>query len=206
LGEACIGDAERFTRILGVYRSIKYRISIKIAVRGYKGINNWADFHYASEMKKQLKRLGHSVRIDIFPEWYRDESFGDDVVIVLRGFSAYKPSGSHINLMWNISHYENVTSDEYAGYDHVFISSEDWVRKPRKTMGSPVSVLFKEAAFPGRKFLYDGLLGDLKSMARSMKKLGERSGVIALPPDFFSRPILEILKVVEECNARKCIN
>lgn len=208
---AFLGIAEKFARILGDYRGKKYRISIKIAVRSYKGINKWTDYRYALEMKSQLKRLGHSVRIDIFPEWYRSESFGDDVVIVLRGFSEYKPSGSHINLMWNIGHYEKVAPDEYAGYDHVFILSEALADRLKKSLGAAVSMLMRDAESSGYGFMYDGFPGYIKASLAAVKNMRSREPAWnradrLTQKNVFARQVLEILKVVDECNARKSIN
>ncbi|MGB3509520.1 MAG: tetratricopeptide repeat protein, partial [Microcoleaceae cyanobacterium] len=65
------------------------RISIKIGVPDWKQAQEWGDYHYALAMKRQFEILGHSVRIDILPEWETPKSFGDDVAIVIRGLSRY---------------------------------------------------------------------------------------------------------------------
>src|SRR5690606_26246137 len=55
-----------------------------------------------------------------------------DVVIVLRGLSKYQPKKYHFNIMWNISHPDNVDIDEYNQYNHVFIASELWAQHIQK--------------------------------------------------------------------------
>lgn len=213
LAEAArLEGGRKFARILENYRNKKYRIAIKIAVRSYKGINKWADYRYASEMGRQFKKLGHSVRIDIFPEWYRNESFGDDVVIVLRGFRRYRPSASHINLLWHASHHKRAALEEYANYDHVFVSSEVWANRPNGSLAVPVSVLLEDIEYSDYGPIYNGLVGYLKAglaAVKSIVKSGKRTsgGLDELAhKNAFMRQAMEFLKIIDECNARKSIN
>ena len=135
--------AIQLDKILQVYREKRYRIAIKIGVPNYDVIQHWGDYHFALAMKREFKKLGHSVRIDILPEWYRDESYGDDVVIVLRGLSEYAPSDNHINLMWTISHPDKISKEEYDRYDHVFIASNSYADIIGKSINTPVTALLQ---------------------------------------------------------------
>lgn len=135
--------AFQLDNILKIYREQKYRIAIKIGVPNYDVLQHWGDYHFALAMKREFKKLGHSVRIDILPEWYRREASADDVVIVLRGLSEYAPSDEYINLMWNISHPDKVSKEEYDKYDHVFIASNSYAEKLASQIDTPVTPLLQ---------------------------------------------------------------
>jgi O-antigen biosynthesis protein len=93
-----------------------FRIALKIGVPHWEVAEEWGDYHFARAMKRAFERQGHSVRIDILPDWDTPKSYGDDVVIVLRGLSRYEPKPHHINIMWNISHPEAIALEEYEQY------------------------------------------------------------------------------------------
>ncbi|MBU3618787.1 glycosyltransferase [Polynucleobacter sp. JS-Fieb-80-E5] len=105
------------------------KISIKIGAPSKVKQKEWGDYHFALGVKRALTRLGHSVRIDCIDNFYINERMGDDVVIVLRGLASYTPTITQINVMWVISHPDDITLSEYESYDHVFIASEKYVRR-----------------------------------------------------------------------------
>lgn len=97
---------------------------IKIGCPTMKISHEWGDYHFAVAMKQSLEKRGHICHIDCLDTWYQNEPYVSDVVIVLRGLSRYKPEKSQLNLMWNISHPDKITYEEYEQYDYVFIASE----------------------------------------------------------------------------------
>ncbi|NER06636.1 MAG: glycosyltransferase family 1 protein, partial [Okeania sp. SIO3C4] len=123
--------------------SNSFRIGIKIGVPDWKQAQEWGDYHYALAMKRQFEILGHSVRIDILPEWETPKAFGDDVAIVIRGLSRYQPKSYHINLMWNISHPDKVELAEYEEYDHIFVASYSYAEELQKQVKVPVQTLLQ---------------------------------------------------------------
>ena len=123
--------------------SLTFRISIKIGAPRWEGVEEWGDYHYALAMKRAFERQGHSVRIDILPEWETPKAYGDDVAIVLRGLSTYNPKPYHINLMWNISHPDKVSVHEYEQYDRVFVASQQYAEKLNKELTVPVQPLLQ---------------------------------------------------------------
>ena len=123
--------------------SNSFRIGIKIGVPDWKQAQEWGDYHYALAMKRQFEILGHSVRIDILPEWETPKVFGDDVAIVIRGLSRYQPKSYHINLMWNISHPDKVELAEYEEYDHIFVASYSYAEELQKQVKVPVQTLLQ---------------------------------------------------------------
>lgn len=121
----------------------RYRISLKIGVPQLDQVQEWGDYHLAQGLKRAFERLGHSVRIDILTDWYNSQSFGDDVVIVLRGLSPYEPQPHQLNLLWLISHPEQVSLNEYEGYDRVFVASTVYATKLQAEVKVPVQPLLQ---------------------------------------------------------------
>ncbi len=99
-----------------------------------KSIYEWGDYHFALSLKKELEKNNCEIILQILPEWNSDLDSDCDVIIVLRGLSEYKPKKQHFNIMWNISHPDDVRIDEYNQYDHVFIASELWAQKIKETV------------------------------------------------------------------------
>lgn len=120
-----------------------FRISIKIGAPRKKDMKEWGDYHFAIAMKKKFEEKGHIVRIDPLKDWYHSPSMGDDVVIVLRGLSEYKPKPYHINIMWNISHPDKISISEYNAYDYVFVASVKYAEELRGKLQVPVETLLQ---------------------------------------------------------------
>lgn len=129
--------------ILTDYFENKFRIAIKVPVPKKAEENEWGDYHFALALKRAFVKLGHSVRIDLLHDWDTPLGFGDNVVIVLRGLSKYRPKPEHINLMWNISHPDKITSKEYELYDHIFVASQQYADKLSKEINKPVTSLLQ---------------------------------------------------------------
>lgn len=118
-------------------------IAIKIPANTWKGIYSWGDYHMAVSLKKQLEALGYHVLLQVYSEWDNDEGRRCDAVIVFRGLKKYKPTPNQINLLWNISHPDDVSLEEYDQYDKVFIASEYWARKISNQIDTPVDLMFQ---------------------------------------------------------------
>jgi GT2 family glycosyltransferase/spore maturation protein CgeB len=115
----------RASRMRGILRDAAaghLRIAIKCPVPTKAEAGWWGDWHFACGLQKALKRLGHSVRIDLLGDWVLPRPT-DDAVIVLRGLSAYKPEPNHLNILWLLSHPDVVSVGELARYDHVYVAS-----------------------------------------------------------------------------------
>jgi len=108
------------------------KISIKVPAPQWKTAHRWGDYHLALGLKKEFEKRDCEVLLQILPEWYQEQDVDCDVVIVLRGLSKYQPKKYHFNIMWNISHPDNVDIDEYNQYNHVFIASELWAQHIQK--------------------------------------------------------------------------
>jgi len=135
--------AMAFKEALQAFARSTLRFSIKIGVPNHEEKLSWGDWHFALGLQRALTRAGHFARIDILPDWATQQGAGDDVVIVLRGLSAWKPVASKINLLWLISHPDDVPLSELDAYDHVFVASESYAEVLRRRLGDRVSPLLQ---------------------------------------------------------------
>ena len=84
----------------------------------------WGDLHFAKAMKKEFEKKGYSVNILTKDEWYNRSNA--KYTIFLRGNREYYPTveDGRIAIMWNISHPDEVSLDEYNSFDYVFFASD----------------------------------------------------------------------------------
>ena len=124
-------------------RRTNIKIAIKIPVPTWKIVNEWGDYHFAMGLKKEFERKGCEVIIQVVQEWYDNSDDDCDVVLVLRGIQKYRPKSHHFNIMWNISHPDEIDIDEYNQYDYVLIASEIWAEKIKKSVDVPVETMLQ---------------------------------------------------------------
>ncbi len=124
-------------------RRTKTKIAIKIPVPRWKTANEWGDYHFALGLQKEFEKKGCDVIIQILTEWYNGDDDDCDVVLVLRGIQKYRPNNQHFNIMWNISHPDEIDIDEYNQYDYVLIASEIWTEKIKKLADIPVETMLQ---------------------------------------------------------------
>jgi glycosyltransferase involved in cell wall biosynthesis len=98
--------------------------SVKVATPRGPRAQNWGDTHFAGSLAAALRRLGQDVRVDFKQE--HGEQRDEDVVLVLRGLEAVVPTAATVNLLWVISHPDDVTAEELAAYDVVHVASRSW--------------------------------------------------------------------------------
>jgi O-antigen biosynthesis protein len=106
-------------------RNLKLKFAIKIPAPFEQRLE-WGDFHFADSLRVALEKLGHQVVLDFHGKWYERPASHDDVVIVIRGLTAYKTSPGPINILWNISHPDQVPFEEYESYDYAYVASDSY--------------------------------------------------------------------------------
>ena len=123
------------------YKLREEKISILAPVPKLEEAESWGDYHYAIAMKKYLERKNFRVNIKILPEWEIESD--EKYVILLRGISRYVPKMNQINIMWNISHPDDISLNEYNQYDMVYVSSSIWAMQLKDNVGVPVKILLQ---------------------------------------------------------------
>lgn len=100
--------------------------AIDIAAGASPAGRRWGDWHFVHSLAAALTRLGQTVEID-HPETRGRESRRDaHVVLTLRGLERVPLQDDVLNLLWVISHPEDVTADEIAGYDAAWAAGAAW--------------------------------------------------------------------------------
>jgi hypothetical protein len=89
----------------------------------------WGDWHFARSLAGALGRLGQVVEIDHPETRGRATRAGTDVVLVLRGLERVVPRPGPVNLLWVISHPDDVAPDELAAYDVAWAASTTWAAR-----------------------------------------------------------------------------
>lgn len=117
------------------------KIGIMIAAPNHRELQKWGDYHFANSLKASLEEKGYTCQLCYLPQW--DEPFDGRYVLTLRGITAYEPKKEHINIMWNISHPDDISLKEYESYDHVCIASTWWVKKISGQVRVPVTALLQ---------------------------------------------------------------
>lgn len=118
------------------------RIGLKIPAP-YDKRMEWGDYHYAESLKAAFEAQGHQVAIDFAGDWDKRPASEDDVVIVLRGLNRYVPKPEHFNIMWNISHPDQVAYEEYEEYDLICVASVSYAAFLRTIVSKPVACLLQ---------------------------------------------------------------
>lgn len=106
-----------------------------------RGTTHWGDLFFSLALKKSFEKLGFEVIVQERECWYDEQEI--DIAFVLRGLSDYNPDFSNINIMWNISHPELVSVNEYEKYDFVFISSNKYANKIKNKVNTNVTSLLQ---------------------------------------------------------------
>lgn len=144
-------DKSSLQRKLGAYKKVE--IINKIVNKDYSNLTiaiksphpqktkHWGDLFFSIALKKSFEKLGFNVIIQEREHWYDEKEV--DITFVLRGRVKYNPDYSNINLMWNISHPEMISIEEYEQYDYVFISSKKYANKIKNKVNTNVATLLQ---------------------------------------------------------------
>lgn len=117
--------------------------SLKIAAPAGPEGDGWGDVHFAEELAAALERLGQRVRVDRRDAHVRDDDGTDDVTLVVRGLDRVPPNPASVNLLWVISHPDDVADTELRSFDAVFAAGPVWAAAAAERSGVPVTTLLQ---------------------------------------------------------------
>ncbi|ROP64328.1 glycosyltransferase [Curtobacterium sp. PhB115] len=118
--------------------------SLKIAAPAGAEGDGWGDVHFAAELAGALERLGQHVSIDRRDAHVRDDDdAADDVTLVIRGLDRVPPNPASVNLLWVISHPDDVTDTELRSFDVAFAAGPVWADAAAARSGVPVRTLLQ---------------------------------------------------------------
>ncbi|WP_116090613.1 glycosyltransferase [Sphingomonas crusticola] len=127
---------------------LKLSFAIKIAAPEHEK-DAWGDWHFADSLAEAIRRLGHDVHVDFRGRWGGRALADEDVAISLRGLIAYEPRPGQLAYLWNISHPDQVSYEEYDRYSRVYVASESYAGLLDHIVRPPVSALL-QATDPDR--------------------------------------------------------
>ncbi len=135
--------ARRAERLGELLQDFEQRVSFvfKIGAPSWEVAPRWGDLHFAVALGRELRRRGHRSLVQVLPEWEDAAGHAYDVAVVLRGLSRHAPKPGQFNVLWNISHPDELTGEECDGYDLVCVASESFAAQVRGRTRTPVIVL-----------------------------------------------------------------
>ncbi|MCE1174762.1 MAG: glycosyltransferase [Propionibacteriales bacterium] len=119
------------------------RWSIKNPAPGGASGMRWGDTHFVDDLAAALTGLGQEVVSYRHGSYDAAATAFDDVNLVLRGIRRIPPKPGQLNVMWIISHPEDVTAEELAGFDLVYAASRSWAAKMSAEWGVEIRPLLQ---------------------------------------------------------------
>ncbi len=117
------------------------RWAIKISSPPDERRFSWGDTYYAEALAAALERLGQSVAVDYHGHHQRSTSYLDDINLDLRGLDNFIPVKGKVNIMWVISHPDDVTPEMIQSFDKVYAAGNKWAEYMTKESGKTVEFL-----------------------------------------------------------------
>lgn len=125
-------------------------VALRIGVPSEEVLEHWGDTHYARSLAASLRDRGFSTRTQLRSQWNEPGSHNVDAAIHLRGLGRCTPNPRHVNILWIISHPDEVTVDECDDYDVVFVASE--LLADRLRGATTAEVVYLPQATDARRF------------------------------------------------------
>ncbi len=119
------------------------RWALKIGAPPGRRGDPWGDVFFADDLAAALRGLGNDVIIDRDGSAGRATAYLDRVVLNLRGYQVLPRQPGAVNLLWIISHPDDIPADELRAYDRVYAASAQWPRKVREDWGIEVEPLLQ---------------------------------------------------------------
>ncbi|HST55742.1 MAG TPA: glycosyltransferase [Solirubrobacteraceae bacterium] len=114
---------------------------LKIGAPNREAAPRWGDLHFAEAIARELRRRGHRTLVQTLDEWEDEAGLSHDVVVHLKGLSRYHPKPGQFNVLWSISHPDELSGAECDGYDLVAVASPLFAAELRERTTTPVVVL-----------------------------------------------------------------
>ncbi len=125
-------------------RADRPAITLATSVPDRKVAPRWGDWHFAEAMGRELRALGHPVRLATQDEWDDRDVRSTDVFVHLKGRSVSTPADGQLHVIWNISHPEELTPEECDAADLVLVASHtDFADRLGERTTTPVGVLLQ---------------------------------------------------------------
>lgn len=144
----------RLARRLRIQRgTLRWRI--EISAPNDPSASRWGDLAFGEDLAEALRARDQQVDIGLFGAELPERQ--PDVKLVLRGLHRIMPSPGTLNVLWVISHPDDVSVAEMsAGWDRVYVASRSWSR------GNEVGAKVLLQATSSRRFAPGAIVDDLQ--------------------------------------------
>jgi len=123
------------------------RWSLKLPSAPGQGGDRWGDTHFAEALADALRGMGQEVVTRRRGAHEAGPTHLDDVSLAVRGLYPIPPTRGQLNVLWVISHPDDVDPGELEGYDLVFAASRPWSRSLSASSGREVLPLLQATEF-----------------------------------------------------------
>jgi glycosyltransferase involved in cell wall biosynthesis len=107
----------------------RVRVGIHIGSFARAAGDTWGDTHFGESLRAAFERRGLRAVVHRESEGRTSAAAYDDVALVIRGTARVRPMPGKANILWVISHPDDVTVEELREFDEVFAASDLWARK-----------------------------------------------------------------------------
>lgn len=164
---------------------IKKEISKKqiIAIKhpaAFRSRKKWGDYNVACDLADEFNRHKGFYAIVISHDfWYSKFNIFVDITFLLRGMEEYIPFTQHTNILWRISHMEDVSKEEAEKYDIIYTLKSENLDEQEKNLPAFANTKFY---FPvirkNKKFKFDILfIGNSRNIYRNAVKYCIQNGI-----------------------------
>lgn len=119
------------------------KVLIKAPIPRSKNKFEWGDYFFGRNLQREFNKKSYYSKIQLLDDWDNLNDGLYDIVLVLRGLSVYTPKSQHYNIMWNISHPDDISIGEYNSFDKVYVASNYWADKLKTILDVEVEGLLQ---------------------------------------------------------------
>lgn len=119
------------------------RVGLHIGSFAGSAGDTWGDTHFGESLRAAFERQGMRAVVHRDSEARIAAAGFDDVALVIRGTARVRPMPGKVNILWVISHPDDVSLDEVREFDLVYAASHPWARKMSAASGRKVRPLLQ---------------------------------------------------------------
>jgi Glycosyl transferases group 1 len=118
-------------------------VCLRLAARDEDAARSGGDRHLALPVARELRARGHQVVVQTRAEEAVRAGLCLDVVVDVRGRELAPPGRGRLNLLWNVSHPEDVHPEELERYDRVLVASRRYAAELAQATAVSVAPLLQ---------------------------------------------------------------
>ncbi|MGA7270663.1 MAG: glycosyltransferase [Acidimicrobiia bacterium] len=121
------------------------RVGIRICAPNREVSPNWGDTHFAEQFAAALRKQGVATGVHVASEWNSPQTQIYEVLLHLRGVKPMTPAAGAFNVLWIVSHPDDVTVEECEQFDLVLVASPTYADHLAGSIGVPVHTFLQAA-------------------------------------------------------------